>query len=114
MPAKRRWFNLENERQGGWARYKAQNPARVALYSGQGWRTRRAEQLAAHPLCARCGRRATAADHVISLAAGGDFDGELQSLCMPCHREKTLAESHEGMKRAAQRRKIANEKRRSR
>ena len=35
----------------------------------------------------------------MNLAAGGDFDGPLQSLCMPHHREKTMRESHEGANR---------------
>lgn len=108
MPAKRRFFNAQNQSAQGWARYKQQHPDRVALYSGEGWRVRRSEHLAANPTCVVCGRRAVHADHIINLAAGGTFDGELQSMCEPHHRQKTLRESHEGMKRAAQRRKIAN------
>lgn len=109
MKAKRRWFNPENEARNqfpsGWARYKQQHPDRAALYRGEAWRIRRDEHLAAHPTCVVCGRKATTADHIVNLAAGGTFDGPLQSLCAPHHREKTLRESHEGAKRAAARRK---------
>jgi len=109
MPAPRRWLNPENEARNrfpsGWARYRQERPDLVALYTGQEWRVRRAEHLAAHPVCIICGRRANAVDHVLNLASGGDFDGPLQSLCAPHHRAKTLRESHEGAKRAAQRRK---------
>ena len=108
MPAKRRWFNPENQARGqfpsNWARYKQLHPERAAVYKGEAWRARRAEQLAAHPECIVCGRKATHADHVLPVAEGG-VDGPLQSMCASHHREKTLAESHEGMKRAAARRK---------
>jgi hypothetical protein len=109
MKAKRRWLNPKNEGRdqfpSGWARYRQSRPDLAVLYSGEAWRARRAEQLAAHPDCVVCGRKATTADHVVNLAAGGTFDGPLQSLCAPHHREKTLRESHEGAKRAAARRK---------
>ena len=33
-------------------------------------------------------------DHIVNVAAGGtDDDDNLQSLCVPCHKEKTAAES---------------------
>ena len=109
MPAKRRWLNPKNEGRdqfpSGWARYRQSRPDLAVIYSGEAWRACRAEQLREHPTCAVCGRKAVTADHVVNLAAGGDFDGPLQSLCMPHHREKTLRESHEGAKRAAARRK---------
>ena len=56
------------------------------------WRKRRAQQLAAHPLCAFCMKLsgkvtpASVADHVER--HGGDpikFQGALQSLCKECH-----------------------------
>lgn len=109
MKARRRWLNPENEARNqfpsGWARYKQKRPDLAALYSGEAWRVRRGEHLAANPTCVVCGREAAAADHIVNLASGGTFDGPLQSLCMPHHREKTLRESHEGMRRAATRRK---------
>jgi hypothetical protein len=109
VKAKRRWFNPENKARNqfpsGWARYKQQHPDRAALYRGEAWRIRRDEHLAAHPTCIVCGRKATSADHIVNLAAGGTFDGPLQSLCAPHHGAKTLRESHDGMKRAAARRK---------
>jgi 5-methylcytosine-specific restriction endonuclease McrA len=105
MKARRRWFNEQNESRSGWGRYRQKRPDLAALYRGEEWRVRRAEQLAKHPTCAICGRKAVHADHIIGLAAGGTFDGPLQSLCAPCHRSKTLRESHEGAKRAAARRK---------
>ena len=108
MPAKRLWFNPENEGRNqfpsNWARYKQQHPDRAAVYNGAGWKARRDEHLAANPDCVVCGRKATAADHVLPIAEGG-VDGPLQSMCTLHHREKTLAESHRGMKRAAQRKR---------
>jgi 5-methylcytosine-specific restriction endonuclease McrA len=109
MPAPRRWLNPENEARNrfpsGWARYRQERPDLVALYTGQEWRVRRAEHLAANPTCVICGRKATHVDHVVNLASGGSFDGPLQSMCTPCHSVKTAKESHEGAKRAAARRK---------
>jgi len=64
------------------------------FYQSGAWRRRRAAQLGREPLCRRWGARATHADHVIPVAAGGDFDtGPLQSLCARCHRQKTARES---------------------
>ena len=56
---------------------------------------RRARWLSEHPLCAHCLKRGryTAAeqvDHVVALANGGEEDeSNLQSLCRPCHIQKT-------------------------
>jgi 5-methylcytosine-specific restriction enzyme A len=88
-----------------WAQYAAQHPEQAALYKSAGWREQRARHLADHPDCVVCGRPAGHVDHVINLAAGGRFDGPIQSLCTEHHRQKTLAESHLGMKRAAARRR---------
>jgi 5-methylcytosine-specific restriction protein A len=55
----------------------------------------RARRLAAEPLCRRCKAKglitvATVWDHIIPLAKGGtDDDANGQSLCDPCHVEKT-------------------------
>jgi 5-methylcytosine-specific restriction protein A len=68
-------------------------------YKTPAWRERSKRQLAQEPLCARCGRRAVHADHVQNIAAGGDPDGPLQSLCGDCHRKKTSAEGHRARKR---------------
>lgn len=62
---------------------------------GRKWRRRRERQLRLHPLCARCMANgfvtaATQVDHVQPLFKGGtDADDNLQSLCDPCHDEKT-------------------------
>ena len=37
-------------------------------------------------------------DHIVNVAQGGtDDESNLQSLCVPCHKEKTLKESRGGM-----------------
>ena len=66
--------------------------------AGSTWMRRRAAVLeAAHGLCALCqaqGRLTLAAevDHIHELADGGaDTDDNLQALCIPCHRAKSLA-----------------------
>lgn len=59
---------------------------------------RRAAFLRMHPLCAACAaqdvaRAATDVDHVRPLHMGGPDDwGNLQSLCGPCHADKTARE----------------------
>lgn len=60
---------------------------------------RRARWLSSHPLCVHCLERGryTAAeevDHVVALGNGGEDDeGNLQSLCRPCHVQKTAADT---------------------
>jgi 5-methylcytosine-specific restriction endonuclease McrA len=88
-----------------WAQYAAQHPEQAAYYASAGWRERRAAHLRDNPDCVVCGRPARHVDHVLNIAAGGDLGGPLQSLCIEHHRQKTLAESHLGMKRAAARRR---------
>ena len=49
--------------------------------------------------CQRCGHIGTdlEVDHIINVAQGGtDDDENLQSLCIPCHKAKTAAESAAG------------------
>jgi 5-methylcytosine-specific restriction enzyme A len=65
-----------------------------SYYSSRGWQDRRHRQLAEFPTCAKCGARATQADHIVNMASGGDPDGPLQSLCLDCHRQKTSREGH--------------------
>ena len=63
---------------------------------GRGNQRRRELWLTLHPLCVHCKRqgRITAArevDHVIALCNGGpDDETNLQSLCIACHKVKTL------------------------
>lgn len=55
----------------------------------------RARHLAREPLCRRCKARgfltvAEVVDHIVPLALGGsDHDRNKQSLCKPCHDDKT-------------------------
>ncbi|MGF6981409.1 5-methylcytosine-specific restriction protein A [Paraburkholderia atlantica] len=62
---------------------------------GRRWQRIRARQLRLHPLCARCLTKgfvteATEVDHIMPLFKGGtDAWQNLQSLCDPCHVEKT-------------------------
>lgn len=62
---------------------------------------RRLRWLNEHPLCVHCEQRgrvsaAAEVDHVVPLSEGGaDDDSNLQSLCVPCHKEKTAREQAE-------------------
>jgi 5-methylcytosine-specific restriction enzyme A len=71
------------------------------LYHSQKWRRRAKQQLEQEPLCRPCravGKitAAKVADHVIP--CGDDpaafWEGELQSVCDPCHQAKRQAERH--------------------
>lgn len=49
--------------------------------------------------CRACGHvtKDLEVDHIINVAEGGsDDDSNLQALCVPCHQEKTAAESARG------------------
>lgn len=67
--------------------------------SGRKWMEVRAAWLSNHPLCVGCEckgyvRPAAVVDHVIPLWEGGaDDESNYQSLCNPCHDEKTAAEA---------------------
>ena len=89
----------------GWARYAQLHPLQAACYSSGAWRERRARQLAEHPDCAVCGQPARHADHILNVAAGGSLSGPLQSLCAAHHKAKTQAESKQGNRAAAARRR---------
>jgi len=58
---------------------------------GRRLQRRRRRHFAAHPLCARCGRRpATELDHIVPICRGGrDGPPNLQGLCGACHAAKT-------------------------
>jgi 5-methylcytosine-specific restriction endonuclease McrA len=56
------------------------------------WPQIRARQLAAFPLCAECGARATDVHHVRGREAGHG-PGNLRSLCGTCHRRRTGIEA---------------------
>ncbi len=75
----------------GW-RKTPQMRARGNYYNTPQWRKRSKRQLAEHPYCARCGQKATIADHVIPRGLGGPDDGPLQSLCRRCHQRKSSSE----------------------
>src|SRR5262245_29882607 len=69
--------------------------AHQKLYSSAFWKRRRLLQLREHPLCAFCLKRgevvrARVCDHVVP--HHGDerlfVEGELQSLCWPCHEQR--------------------------
>ena len=93
--------------QSGWDAYKAKHPERAAFYASSTWRIMRERHLKANPFCVVCGQRASAADHVVSIALGGSQDGQLQSMCAKHHHEKTVRDSHEAAKRAAARRRLS-------
>jgi hypothetical protein len=88
---------------GGRRKSKAAQ-GRDSLYKTAEWRERRKRQLAAEPNCRACGRPATVADHVIPVGLGGDWYGELQSLCKRDHDLKSAAEGRRVLKERAARR----------
>jgi 5-methylcytosine-specific restriction protein A len=58
------------------------------------WRRLRVEILVRDPVCKLCHVRPSEhVDHRVPLAAGGTTDPDnLQALCAPCHRRKTVRE----------------------
>ena len=76
-----------------WAGYRS--PRRIS--SGRWARIRTRILRAADWRCAMCGQPAAEVDHITPLTLGGtDDDANLQALCTPCHRTKTLAEARAG------------------
>lgn len=75
-------------------------PAKVNPRSGydSGWRKLRKRRLDAEPLCRHCTAKglvtpAVEVDHITPKALGGqDTWDNTQSLCKPCHQEKTCQE----------------------
>lgn len=81
-----------------WSRPPEQRPHYHKWYALKTWRTRRANWLAKHPLCAECERQglvnvAVDVDHIEDHR--GDWmafiSGAVQSLCKRCHGVKTRA-----------------------
>lgn len=71
------------------------------LYNSARWKRRRTAQLAAQPLCAFHLKlaqtvEASVADHVVPHRGDVDlfFNGQLQSLCKPCHDAHKQAQEH--------------------
>ncbi|HFS7511834.1 TPA: HNH endonuclease [Enterobacter roggenkampii] len=92
----------DEHRGEGWRRYKPGQTRQQRGY-GPSWdRTRLRVLKRDKGLCQACLRRdaiteATCVDHVLSLAHGGDdSDGNLESLCTPCHSAKTARERLSG------------------
>lgn len=84
----------------GWKRHR---PGLTRTQRGYGpdWDRRRAVILKRdRGLCQQCLRRGTiteanTVDHIVSKSHGGsDREGNLESLCTPCHRVKTATEGH--------------------
>jgi hypothetical protein len=62
------------------------------LYDRQRWHRVSKRKLARDPICEGCGEQASRhVDHIVPLDQGGaQFDpANLQSLCIPCHTDKT-------------------------
>lgn len=72
------------------------------LYTGARLQEVRAHLFRSEPLCRLCAakglvRVAEERDHIVPLAQGGtDSDDNVQPLCKPCHREKSMAEAIRG------------------
>ena len=75
-------------------RYDKPKPYREWFYATARWHRVRKIQLALHPLCAICRKRAaTQVDHIVPLEAGGEkYDQDnLRSVCAGCHSRITNA-----------------------
>jgi 5-methylcytosine-specific restriction protein A len=85
------------------SRARAEDPVRRSIdiqYGTTRWKRTRLLFLTLHPLCAECERRGIVAaacivDHVKPTADGGSMwdEDNLQSLCDPCHRAKSVVET---------------------
>lgn len=64
--------------------------SKLAKGYGGDWPVIARRFLAAHPSCARCGRRAVDVHHVLPRRAGGtNHPSNLRSLCRACHNHIT-------------------------
>ncbi len=84
---------------GGWAATSTKSTTDRGY--GWAWQQTRERILSRDKgLCCVCSKAgmvtlATEVDHIVNKAEGGsDDDGNLQSICAPCHKVKTAAESH--------------------
>ncbi|MDV2299612.1 HNH endonuclease [Vibrio cholerae] len=84
----------------GWKRTQNKKGSSSDRGYGYSWRILRARILERDAyLCQECLKNgvitaATDVDHIINKACGGtDAESNLQSLCKPCHKEKTRSES---------------------
>jgi len=77
----------------------SRDPEDVKFYHSQYWIDLRGWVLARHPLCVVCRAHgittaATEVDHIVPRRDGGpDTFDNLQSLCGPCHKIKTVEDS---------------------
>jgi 5-methylcytosine-specific restriction protein A len=88
----------------------AADPTRRPKRQDRGWQRIQAEQLEREPSCRLCraeGKQVQAVevDHILALADGGSFadPANLQSLCRPCHWQKTENENARRTKRKPRR-----------
>ena len=78
---------------------QTRNPEAEQRIRGRKWMEIRARWFRDHPLCVMCEakgltRPANRLDHIIPLIDGGkDDESNYQSLCEPCHKDKTAAEA---------------------
>ena len=69
-----------------WKRQDANRPPSTARGYDPRWQAIRKRFLTDYPLCARCGRAASVAHHIVRIADGGTNDHEnLRALCHACH-----------------------------
>lgn len=73
--------------------YERQRGSAASRGYGADWRRLRAEFLAEHPFCVKCGEPATDVDHVVPREQGGSDEWEnLQAMCAKHHSRKTAME----------------------
>lgn len=77
-------------------------PQQVKRIRGRAGQRLRHQVLSEEPLCRRCDEQglvtaSAIADHIVPLSQGGTNDrSNFQGLCVPCHDEKSKAESAAG------------------
>ena len=68
-----------------------------SLYNSRAWRSMSKNFLEEYPVCARCGRPAEIADHIIPHRGDKELfynELNLQPLCRSCHGAKTMRENN--------------------
>jgi len=70
-----------------------------SYYQSSAWRTLRNAFINANPYCAKCGDKATVADHIVRRKDGGtDTFNNLMALCYSCHQSKSAGEANRNRK----------------
>jgi len=87
-------------RRSNWATHK---PAHSEVYRSRRWTDLRKRVLREEPICAEpgCSAKSTSADHIVSLADGGEpFErSNLRGMCRACHKRRSSRQGAAARKR---------------